>query len=44
MNAIFIASPNVALPTTCPLDATKLSMILAQYSVTLTKWQVIATN
>lgn len=43
-NAIFIASPNVSLPTTCPVGVTTWTKIGAQYSTVLTKWQVIATN
>ena len=43
-NSIFLASPNVALPTTCPADTAKFTQVGARYSTVLTKWQVIATN
>jgi hypothetical protein len=44
LNTIFIASPNVPLPTTCPAGVTSWFMIGAKYSTVLARWQVIATN
>jgi hypothetical protein len=43
-NAIFIASANVPLPTSCPADTTREVMIGALFSSDTTKWQIIATN
>jgi len=43
-NAIFVASPNVPLPTTCPAGTAAWTMASFKYSTTLTKWQIIATN
>jgi Repeat of unknown function (DUF5907) len=43
-DASFIASPNVPLPTTCPADLTKETVIGVAYSSDLTKWQILASN
>jgi hypothetical protein len=43
-NAIFIASPNVTLPSTCPADTTKETVLGFLYSSDLAKWQLLASN
>ena len=43
-NAIFIASPTIPIPTSCPADVTKELIIGALWSADLTKWQVIASD
>lgn len=46
-NAIFRASPNVALPTTCPADLTKLTAVGVRYSTLVSGgpvWQVLGVN
>jgi hypothetical protein len=42
--AIFVASPNVAIPTTCAASTTTETIVGAMYSSDLTKWVVIASN
>jgi hypothetical protein len=44
LDAIFIASANVPLPTSCPADTTREVMIGALYSSDITKWQIIAST
>jgi hypothetical protein len=43
-DASFIASPNVALPTSCPAGTTTETVIGVMYSSDLTKWQILASN
>ena len=43
-NAIFIASPTIPIPTSCPADVTKELIVGALWSADLTKWQVIASD
>jgi hypothetical protein len=43
-HAIFIASPNIAVPTTCPADTSKDMVVGVMYSSDLTKWQILAVN
>jgi hypothetical protein len=43
-NAIFVASPNVPLASSCPADTTRLSLYGLRYSSLISKWQLISTN
>lgn len=43
-NSIFIASPNIPIPTSCPAGTTTWTMVGAFYSTVLTKWEIAATN
>lgn len=43
-NSIFIASPNVPLPTTCPAGTSSWTMQGFEYSTVLSKYQLLATN
>ncbi len=43
-HSIYIASPSIPLPTTCPADTTKETILGFLYSSNLTKWQLIASN
>lgn len=43
-NGIFIGSPNIPLPTACPSDTTKETVLGVLYSSDLTKWQLLAVN
>lgn len=43
-NGIFVASPNIPLPTSCPAGLTMWTVVGVEYSTVLTKWQVMATN
>jgi hypothetical protein len=45
-NGIFVASPNVTLPASCPADPghTRWLQLHAQWSDFITKWQVMSVN
>lgn len=43
-NSIFIPSPNVSLPSSCPANTTQWTVAGVQYSTVLSKWQLLATN
>jgi hypothetical protein len=43
-NSIFISSPNVPLPGSCPADTTRWFEVGARYSSTISKWQILSTN
>lgn len=43
-NSIFVGSPNVPLPTTCPSNVNQWTVAGVQYSTVLSKWQLLATN
>ena len=43
-NSIFIASPNIGIPTVCPAGVSAWTAVGVVYSTILSKWQVYATN
>jgi hypothetical protein len=43
-NSIFIASPSISLPTSCPADLTRQTAVGVRYSALLSKWQILAAN
>jgi hypothetical protein len=43
-DAIFVASPNVPIPTSCPANVTQETVIGVMYSSDITKWQILASN
>jgi hypothetical protein len=43
-NAIFIASPNISLPATCPAGVSSWFAAGFRYSTTLVKYQLLASN
>lgn len=43
-HAVYVASPNVPFPVTCPADTTKETIMGFVYSGDLTKFELIATN
>jgi len=43
-DTVFVASVNVAIPTSCPANVTQWLQVGARYSTVLSKWQVLASN
>jgi hypothetical protein len=43
-NSIFIASPNIALPSQCPAGTSNWFAAGFRYSTTLVKYQLLASN
>jgi hypothetical protein len=41
---IFLASPNIPLPTSCPVNMAQHLIMGYRYSAVLSKWQILASN
>jgi hypothetical protein len=42
--SIFLASPNIALPTSCPANMSQHLVMGYRYSAILSRWQILASN